>query len=235
MPFTEAKLWAYAGNELDAFDVGALEDRMAAEPELARRAVLALLQRRLGAPAAGSAMLGRGGTTASRSALGERAQAPAPHALLGPLNPWPIGAGLAAALLLVGIGYFAGQEAVPGAGMIRLGELRNAAVQTALERIPTGGVENLRDGRFRAVTSFIAADGSVCRQFSLADGSGASNAVACRRGKAWAVTFALLEPSGGGDYLPADGDDPIGAYLQGLGASRPLTESAEKELLQGSH
>ena len=38
MLFTEAKLRAYAGNELDAPDVGALEDRMAVEPDLARRA-----------------------------------------------------------------------------------------------------------------------------------------------------------------------------------------------------
>ena len=234
MLFTEAKLRAYAGNELDAPDVGALEDRMAAEPDLARRAVLALLQHRLGAPAAGPAMLARGALAANRAAPAARAQAPAPHARPGPWNAWPIGAGMAAALLLIGIGYFAGRETVPGAGMIGVGDLRNAALQTALERVPTGGVENLRDGRFRAVASFITADGSLCRQFSLTDRSGAGNAVACRRGKAWAVTFALLEPSGGADYAPADGDDPIGTYLQGLGASRPLAEPAEKDLLQGS-
>lgn len=233
MLFTEAKLRAYAGNELDAPDAGALEDMMAAEPELARRAVTALLQRRLGEPGVASAMRRGGGISANRAAPGERARVAA-HALLGSLNGWPIGAGLAAALLLVGMGYFAGEETAPGVGKIGLGKLGNTAVQAALEQIPAGGVENLRSGKFRAVASFIAADGSLCRQFRLADDSGASNAVACRRGKAWAVTFALLERSGGADYVRTDADDPIGDYLQGLGASPALTESAEKDLLQRS-
>ena len=51
MLFTDAKLKAYAGNELDLPDAGALEVMMAAEPQLARRAVFALVERRLAEPA----------------------------------------------------------------------------------------------------------------------------------------------------------------------------------------
>ncbi len=145
----------------------------------------------------------------------------------------PIAAGLAALLLFVGIDYLA-DDGEGSAGMISLGKIEDPAMRAALDRIPTGRGETLHGGAFRAIASFIAGDGAFCRQFSVAARTGTSQAVGCRNGKDWTVGFALLEPGEGVEYTPADGNDAVGAYLSSLGATRPLTEAVEKDLLEGS-
>jgi hypothetical protein len=234
MLFTDAKLKAYAGNELDLPDAGALEVMMAAEPELARRAVFALVERRLSQAGLASVSRADPRLAATPGVAAKRAQLSTISAFAGRAELLPIAAGLAAALLSAGIGYLAGQSG-RAASATGLEPIANAGVRTALERVPTGGIENLGDGTFRAVASFITGNGAFCRQFSFHADAGTSQAVGCRHGKDWTVVLALLEPSGDADYAPADGTDTIGAFLQTLGATHPLTESREKELLDGSH
>jgi hypothetical protein len=229
MLLTDAKLKAYAGNELDLPDTGVLEVMMAAEPDLARRAVVALVERRLSEPVSGGLPLESPRVASLRLAADGATAAALPFVLRRPIA-LPIGAGLAAALLCAGIGYVAGQASAP-AGPVSLGRIENSAVHAALDRVPTGGTEKLRDGTFRAVASFISGRGALCREFSLAADSGTSQVVACRHRTDWTVGFALVEPADGADYAPADGSDAIGAFLQSLGATHPLTESAEKDLL----
>ena len=163
--FTEAKLLAYADNELDPSDVGVIEDMMAMEPELARRAVVARLQRRLGGPAADRIAPPHGNTgfrPAPSGSVAGSAQRPA----IDLSRSWPVAAGIAA-ILLVGIGYVAGQSAAPGGAPINLGQIENRSVQSALNRVPTGGSEAVSGGKV-VIGLFIAADGSLCREFSLA-------------------------------------------------------------------
>jgi hypothetical protein len=232
MLFTDAKLSAYAANELNQSDAGALEVMMSAEPALARRAVLALVERRLSEPGGERLTVDDSGAAAVRQARSQSALSFA----IGDWRPaLPMAAGLAIAFLCAGISYLAGQASNP-ASPIGIGGIESSAMQAALERVPTGGVETLRDGAFRAVGSFITGTGSLCRQFSLASGSVTRQAVACRRrSNDWEVTFPLVEPSDDGtDYTPADGTDSISAYLQSLGASRPLTGSVEQDLLRGN-
>jgi hypothetical protein len=229
MQFTEAKLFAYAGNELDPLDTGVLEDMMAAEPELARRAVAALLQRRLGRAAAGS-VVPRPMKPASRAVPGGRSRVFRDFATTGPASMWPVTAGIAV-LALVGLGYVVVQSAGSDTGSVGLGQIQSAGLQSALEGIPTGGSDDLRGGKFRAIASFVAGDGSLCREFSLTGRSGRGDAVACRHSLGWTVTFAVLEPPGGADYLPADGDDTMSTYLRSVGSGKPLTGPAEIQLL----
>jgi hypothetical protein len=224
MMLTDEKLRAYAGNELDLPDAGALELMMAAEPDLARRAVFALVERRLAEPGPYGDGL-RGVPAVSIKPVPPR------FAIAGQPAFLPIGVGLAAAVLCGGIGYLAGQATSP-TGPISLGAIENSAMATALGEVKTGGVEHLHDGTFRAVASFITADGTFCREFGFAANSGTSQAVACRHGKDWSVGFALLDPAQGGDYTPADGSDSVGAYLQSLGATQPVSDSVEKDLLE---
>jgi hypothetical protein len=233
MLFTDAKLRAYAGNELDLPDAGALEVMMAAEPDLARRAVFALVERRLGQPGFGRRPDADPGIPRMQPVASPRRRLSTISDFAGRPAALPIAAGLAAAMLFAGVGYLAGQSSRPG-GPIRLGRVEDLALRGALDRVPTGGVQNLRDGTFRLVGSFITSNGAFCREFSFAGNVGESQAVGCRHGKDWTVAFAVLEPSDGGDYTPADGSDSIGAYLQSLGAGRPLTESVESELLDKS-
>ena len=233
MLFTDAKLKAYAGNELDLPDAGALEVMMAAEPDLARRAVFALLERRLGQPGFGRRPNTDSGLLRTQPVASPRRRLSTISDFAGRPAALPIAAGLAAAMLFAGIGYLAGQSS-RASGPIMLGRIEDLALRGALERVPTGGVENLRDGMLRVVGSFITGNGAFCRQFSFAGNLGKSQAVGCRYGKDWTVAFALLEPSDGADYAPADGTDSIGSYLQSLGATRPLTESVENELLEKS-
>jgi hypothetical protein len=222
MLLTETKLLAYAGNELDPREVDAIEAAMAAEPEFARRAVLAVLQRRLATPANGAARLlgpgeaGRATTAPSR---------PAGWRVL-----WPIAAGFAFAVIGA-ILYLAAPPRADAA--IGLGRIADPPLQAALDRIPTGADDELPRGKFRGIASFAVADGRLCREFSLSRDATASDAVACRWGNAWTVTFALLE-SAADDYAPAGGGDAMAAYLQGLGAGPPLTEPVERKLLRGS-
>jgi hypothetical protein len=233
MLFTDAKLKAYAGNELDLPDAGALEAMMAAEPDLARRAVLALVERRLGQPGFGRRPNADSANPPLQSVTSPRRRLSTISDFAGRPAALPIAAGLAAAMLFAGIGYLAGQSSRPS-GPIRLGKVEDLAVRGALDRVPTGGVQNLRDGTLRVVGSFITGNGAFCRQFSFNGNLGESQAIGCRHGKDWTVAFALLEPSDGADYAPADGTDSIGSYLQSLGATRPLTESVENELLDRS-
>jgi len=226
MMLTDEKLRAYAGNELDLPDAGALEVMMAAEPDLARRAVFALVERRLSEPGGGRP------SPDGRWDVPAMAIKPTPRfGFAGRPAFLPIGVGLAVAIFCGGIGYLAGQATSP-IGPISLGSIENPAMATALGEVKTGGVEHLHDGTFRAVASFITGDGTFCREFSFAANSATSQAVGCRHGKDWSVGFALLDPSQGGDYAPADGSDSMGAYLQSLGATQPVSDSLETDLLE---
>jgi anti-sigma factor RsiW len=156
MLFTDATLRAYAGNELDLPDADALEVMLAAEPQLARRAVLALVERRLAEPRTEQPSLAGVGVSAPRG-LSYEAARPAFSPGVPPVI-LPVGVGLGTALLCVAVGFLAGQASSP-ARPISLGTIENSGMRTALERVPTGGVEDLPDGRFRAVASFVTGAG----------------------------------------------------------------------------
>lgn len=231
MHFSNSKLAAYVRDELDVDDVDAVETVMAIDPQIARRAVVALLDERLGSrvrpifpsshaePAIAIAGPRRRATEAAISASRGR------NFLQFALAVF--------AVLLAGSAYLAGYSSRPVAGALVMGELGSGGLQTALGGVPTGAESETSAGVFRAVSSFKSADGTLCREFTLAQSSGNRHAVACRQPQGWSVDFALVEPRTGDQYQPADGNDLIGAYLQRLGAGGPLTAKAEREALGG--
>ena len=75
-------------------------------------------------------------------------------------------------------------------------------------------------------------NGQLCREFGLVDGSGSTDAVACRVTDGWIITFAMFEAAAGaGDYVPAGASDLIVDYLDELGVGEALTGDAEADAL----
>jgi hypothetical protein len=137
---------------------------------------------------------------------------------------------LAASLAAVGvaIGYFLGSHArLEGGEMARL---EDPLIRQELSRLETGREVEMGIGRFRVVSTYRLADGSLCREFRLRSASSTANAVACRADE-WTVTFALTEPAGGAEYMPSSGGDLMEIYLQHLGAGEPLDRESELKAL----
>jgi hypothetical protein len=202
---------------------------MASDPQVARRAVVALLDERLGNRERLSFPSSPGEPAIAGS---RRSVARAAISALRGRNFLQLALAMSAVVLVAG-GYLAGYASWPVAGSLVMGEVAPGGLRTALGSVPTGAESETSAGIFRAVSSFKSADGTLCREFTLAQSSERQHAVACRQSQGWSVDFALLEQRTSDQYQPADGSDPVGAYLQRLGAGAPLAAKAEREALAG--
>lgn len=90
-------------------------------------------------------------------------------------------------------------------------------------------------GNGRVILSFQSRDGDYCRQIEVAEGSGAMQALACRRDGDWQLAVASFDASSGsaGSYVAAAGQTPAlrAAVTQLMGDREPLTAAAEAELI----
>lgn len=231
MQFSDAQLQAYARGDLDYNDARILEEAMAVEPRIARRAVTVLMERRLGIalPDRRSDSVGESDLELPSPAVGD--DLPGARGSQLRANFLPLTAA-AFAVLLVGAGYFAAHSSRSGADGVEVGKLASKSLVASLASVPTGSVDESGGGTFRAISSFKSSDGALCREFSFTDAAGDRHAIACREPAGWAVTFALFEPRGKNDeYVPADGNDLVNAYLTRVGAGAPLSTRAEVEAL----
>jgi hypothetical protein len=92
----------------------------------------------------------------------------------------------------------------------------------------------LPDGRlFIAVASFTDSAGAFCREYTIGQGGGFGYiSVACRNGVDWSLRFAIATDSGSEGYAPASSLEALDAFYSATGASQPLSEEAERELLK---
>src|SRR4051794_6757081 len=108
MHFSDAEFQAYARGDLDYNDARILEEAMAVEPRIARRAVAALVERRLGMTPAAAALAGADAarvpdTAIPAAALGDSIRTPSP--MQSRFLPATVAV---LAVLLAGSGYLAG-------------------------------------------------------------------------------------------------------------------------------
>lgn len=132
-------------------------------------------------------------------------------------------AGVAAVVTVVAV-------AVPllqPSGVSVLNGLSNAELQAALGTLPSGENQTLADGRnLHAVATFTAADGTLCREFEVPG----YVMVACRSAAEWQVSMAVAIGAGEG-YQAASGLGALDSYLVEIGASAPLLDAQEREVL----
>ena len=132
------------------------------------------------------------------------------------------------ATIAVAAGYFMGRQADRHAGQVA--QLEDPLIQGELSRLESGRDVELPLGRFRVISTYRLANGTLCREFELNSPSRATDAVACRENE-WNVTFAVSNPAKGPDYTPSSGGDLMDSFLQNLGAGKPLEEKAEAKAL----
>jgi len=230
MTLSDQELIAYADGELAGAKRARVEAAIAADPKLAAR---------LAAHRALAAQL--------TSAFDPVAREPAPERLIAAVSagrpagatviPFParrpaarrpawLGGGAVAASLALGLVlgrvFWVGQGGWIGDDLTAHGPLAQA-LNTQLTGAAT-------DSAVKIGVSFRAADGPICRTFSVTRGKG-FDGLACRRGSAWALRIAVPATGDGqtGDYrtaastLPA----PVADLAQSLAAGPAFDAAAE--------
>jgi hypothetical protein len=158
--------------------------------------------------------------------------------------------GALAAGLAVGViaGWFvrgdSGSSTTGGALMIVTprGNYAKGELAQVLETSPSGKISETRDetaGRLviKPDLTFLAQDGSICRQYGIETRDGSFGGVACRAGEGWRVDVHTPAPRtvtvATGSVRPASGDQvpaAISGALDKMMASDPLTIQQEDEL-----
>ncbi|WP_181699596.1 anti-sigma factor family protein [Chthonobacter albigriseus] len=240
--FSDETLMAYADGEIEESVGRSVEEAMERDPAVARRVAAFQRSRRL-----------------AKTALGSHAE-PVPAALKAAVEaeiraresgsvvafptlrrrlPAVIGglAALAASVVVVSVFFddYVARENGAVAGGPMVAALADPAVGDILDRAASGTTAKTRSGDLRLVSTFMTGAGSLCRELTLTQPAGETQAIACGTpGTEWTITFATLETSGGGDYEPAGADGSLlDAYLAELGAEAPLTGEAEAKALAG--
>ncbi|MBJ3774774.1 zf-HC2 domain-containing protein [Acuticoccus mangrovi] len=138
--------------------------------------------------------------------------------------------------LAIGVGaFFAGSEfggSPPATGPATggVGQLASLPIGEGL-RAPSGETVALGDGGvMRAITTFRNASGDLCRDFEVETDESVTG-VACHRGGAWQVDFAVAQAVDPGGYAPASGAEALDAYLSTIDAGAPLGAAEEKAAL----
>jgi len=235
-------LMAFADGELDEPVATAVARAMAEDPGVARRVLDFQQSRRLTRSAFSSALAADVPPELYAAVLarieayegkGNRAAEAGPRPVAAERSRWryPSAAIALAASVAVslGLGYFVGRQMDTDVSSL-IAQLEDPDIRAGLGRVGSGQELQVSAGRMRVISTYRVADGSLCREFRLHAASGTAEAVACRR-QDWTVTFALAKATGDARYVPSSGDDPMAAYLQGIGAGEPLVDGAEAKAL----
>ncbi len=225
MKFSEETLMAYADGELDAETRAAIERRMAADPDIARRVAQHLmLARRIGAafdPVLREAVPDRLKDAAAGSA-DARAAAAAGTGTVVDLSKlraakvarpartwfWPQWSAIAASLV---VGVLAGRMVLPDRPPAQMGADGDGIVaRGALERALSTQLASTQAGNapIRIGVSFLSKSGAYCRTFVLANGLAG---LGCRAGSDWHLEAVARAPTGtqsAGAYRMASDEMP---------------------------
>jgi len=250
----DEKISAYLDGELDAAETAAIETEIGQSPTLAERVRRAReLDRALAsafAPVLNEPVPQRlldlvanhpmSGLAAAPASLAEmRARRDAASAW-SRFRPW---ASLVAVAASLAAGFMIGtlrQPSLSGA----LGDGLSAASPLAavLDSTPSGQTARTHaGGSVKPRTSFMASNGSYCREFDLQSGQASAAGVACRGQDGWRVE--VLAATGdsadrglaGHGYAMAAGSaaPAVEAALRALGAGDPLDAAGEAQAIAG--
>jgi hypothetical protein len=242
--FSDEVLMAFADGELDETVAASVEQAMEKDPAIAQRIAGFLRSRRIIRSAFQEEALPDVPPELKAAVLAqiERFEAPhqpqtspqAPAMRQAPLmGKWRIGFAMAAsiaALAVAALAYMAGREGVSSSTPGPIAHLSDPEISRVLSESASGQERTLPFGRMRVISTFRAANGSLCREFRLQVSAGSSDAVACNT-NGWTVTFALASAADQQGYVPSDGSDLMTSYLKSTGAGEPLVDVAEAQAL----
>lgn len=239
---TDDQLSAYLDGELDAQAQAALEARLDSDPGLRAR-----LERL------------RAADLAIREALGEHLEeTPERFAQMVRESAKPSGGNvvqlkrrtplseawklpIAAALALAigaGGGFYTGAHGPGSPAATVLAISANSPLSSLLDKAPSAQTQDMGDAaKFTAEISYRAADGRLCREFSLSSAREETVAVACRADAGWRLEVAAATaPKGSADggFAPVSGGDhpAIDAALDRLDVADPLSPEEEAAAIQ---
>lgn len=143
---------------------------------------------------------------------------------------------IAASLVLVAgaAGLVIGMSQTRTPSGLNVASLDRGALTTALNSVAAGAESDFgQSERFRAIASFMNANGALCREFEVDHADRTTVvAVACRAAEAWEVQFAVLAGQTNEGYAPASSLEALNAYLTVVGAGEPMSPEAEAEALR---
>lgn len=119
------------------------------------------------------------------------------------------------------------------AGTLVAGANVPQAVSLSLATAPSGTEQQLDSGRLRLISSVMAGDGALCREFEIDNTANQQTvaAVACRRDGGWRLEAVVFAAAGSDGYAPASSLTVMDSYLQAIGAGEPLTPELEAKAL----
>jgi len=234
-------LMAYADGELDDSVVAAVEAAMRNDPGVPSRITAFIRSRQLARLVLGGPAPSADAESVSRvtAMILERTADETPFPLgrlrrgsTRPVRLIPLAACL---VLAAGVaGYVSKSWLAPGseeAGALMAG-LESEPVGRVLSATPSGNAAVTPSGRLQPVSTFRSANGELCREFRLDRGREAVDAIACRVGQRWNLTFAVVVPSNDGAYAPAAGDEVADLYVRKSGLGDPLAADEEAAALK---
>jgi hypothetical protein len=235
---SEETLMAYADGELDEDVAVAVERAMTDDPALVRELVAFTRSRRLaravmshGHVAASTQLISAVSVLTSPADDGsERARRRWLSGLL-PSRGLVAGASAAATILAIaagGFGYWLGAWP-PAATRTALSHLDDPDVSAVLHKLPSGDRQRIAGGVLNPLATYQLADGTLCRDYELADGQTRAEALACRHKNGWRTVAAVAAPVIDG-YTPASRESLIDSYLQQIKAGEPLSPEDEGRL-----
>ena len=154
-------------------------------------------------------------------------------------TPWISGSSAIAASIvavLAGVaGYLiaANNTGNGDSGVLIAGANVPQAVSASLASALSGTELQLDRGRLRLISSVMAGDGVLCREFEIDSTASQQTvaAVACRRDGEWRLEAVVSAAAGTGGYAPASSLTVMDSYLQAIGAGAALTPELEATAL----
>lgn len=147
---------------------------------------------------------------------------------------------LAASIMLIAggvAGFFLGQSNIAGTSGVQMVSLDRQEVAQALNTVLSGKQIPIGEegDRFRAISTFIDAEKTLCREFEVDQVDQASIvAVACRADNTWEVQFTVVAGQNNDGYAPASSLQAMDAYLLAIGADTPLSAEAEAAAIKAA-
>jgi hypothetical protein len=245
--FTDEDLMAYADGELAEDRAASLDMALAGDADLAERFSLFVETRMISADALRPMLAEPVPAHLVQRVRDLAAAAEATHAVPmadatvvafpasaqnRPLWQLPIAASLALAVGL-GAGFALRGPEAPGT-LLEIAAVTDPAIAQALFTLASGESASLAGGaRFEAITTYLADDYALCREFEYDPTSGTTFvSIACHDGQKWQVRLSIAaaatDETG---YAPASSLEALDAYLTATNASAPMTPADETTAL----